>query len=269
VVVTVAMTAAALVGATTGPAAAEADGTGGFVRCGPDTCVFAGARERPVGPVRAARSGRAPVRVAVTYEDCGPNFEVARVVAFVDVETGQRYEQSRICPAPVLDPADDPSVPPTAQEVWDELPLWAPTAALAPSCRGVVGRPSTTWASASPAVPAEVSLHGQTWSVTAEPVGWRVEVDVPDIEPPALAAADPGAPDRPLGELLPIRRGRSEVRVTETWTGSYTGPTGTFTLDYVDVTAVATTYRVVEIQAVIVGGGARADDPSVALACGE
>ncbi len=78
----------------------------------------------------------------------------------------------------------------------------------------------------------------------------------------------PGLADRPLGELLFTRRGLVTVRATETWTGSYTGPAGTFTLDYVDVTALAATYRVVEVQAVIVGPGGRAEDPTAALPCG-
>jgi hypothetical protein len=211
------------------------------------------------------------------YEDCGPNFEVALVVALESTTTGQRFEQSRTCPAPLVEEPPVPGTPPTSQEVWDQLPLWAPSAALAPACRGVVGRPTRTWAVASPEVTTDVTLNGATWSVVAEPVGWRVAADGgPEPASPtaavaasaASAYADPSRADRPDGELLFTRRGVVDVRATEIWTGSYSGPAGTFTLDYVDVTALAASYRVIEVQAVVVGPGTRAEDPSASLPCG-
>jgi hypothetical protein len=249
---------------TAGPAQGEPEGGGGFRPCTPSTCVWAAAHEVPAGPVRDPSQGRATLRVVRTYEDCGPNFEVALVLAIEDIATGLRFELSRTCPAPVQT-TPDPTVPPTADEVWRELPLWTPTASLTPACRGVVGWPTRVWATPSPPVAVDVTLAGRTWSVVAEPVGWRVEA----ADAAAVAGAAPGSADEPLGQLLFADRGRRVVRVTETWTGSYTGPLGSFTLDYVDVTAVVTTYRVVEVQAVVVGPGAHVDDPSAGLACGE
>ena len=254
---------------TAGPALGEPEGDGGFRVCRPSTCVWTSAHDVATGPVAVPSGGRASLRVLRWYEDCGPNFEMALVTALEEIATGMRFELSRsTCPAPVVDPpAPDPQIPPTAQDVWDEVPLWMPTASLAPACRGVVGLPTEVWARPSPPVVASVTLNGATWAVTAEAVGWRVEVDGADGDARVAAAAVPGTAADPLGELLFSQRGRSVVLVTETWTGSYAGPSGTFTLDYVDVTAVVTNYRVVEVQAVGVGPGAHVADPTADLAC--
>jgi hypothetical protein len=259
----------------------EQGGGGGFTPCGEQTCVRSESHLSAQYPVRGARAGRAPFRIAAHFEDCGPDFEYALVLTLVDAATNQGIlEMARLCPPP---PPEDPNrwagLVPTAQAVWDEVPLPAPALEIVPACRGVVGLPARVWSTPSAPVTAAVELGGQTYAVEAEPVGWRAEVvaeAVPEqvaegggVEPTLVAGAEPGSSEAPLGELVLERRGRYAVRVTETWTGRYVGPAGdAYTLDHVDVTTTAAPYDVVEVQAVIVGAGTpAAPDPSATLAC--
>jgi hypothetical protein len=180
---------------------------------------------------------------------------------------------------------------PTVEEVWDVAPLPPPDLFTDPGCRGLVGIENHLWAAASPAVAATVDLAGWSLVVDAEPIAWRWQIDPlevadgsgdrPVTRPAQYSSASPGSAAEPVAEHVFETAGRYGFSVSETWTGSFTATAGGVTLGPIPIGLVELTttapYRVVEVQAVLVGSSDTADagagaspvDPTAGLGCAQ
>ncbi len=201
------------------------------------------------------------------------------------IGTDELIYQRTECLGPATEGTAQPL--PTPEEVWDVAPLASPDLFTDPGCRGLVGIENHLWAVASQPVVAAVDLAGWTLAVDAEPIAWRWqieprEVDVPDgsnaVPGAEYSSLRPGSVEAPVAAHVFESAGRYGFSVVETWTGSFTATAGGVTLGPIPIGLVELTttapYRVVEVQAVLLGpggpggpAGAAPVDPTAGLAC--
>jgi hypothetical protein len=148
-----------------------------------------------------------------------------------------------------------PPAPPTAADVWEEVPLpRAVVHASPPGTRvwpGITGLESHFWGDEPAPATAAVEIRGFAVIATARPIGYGW--GWPDG---TWAAADPGRPEAPVRVTF-RRRGDPSVRLSVVWEGAalvgIPGGGGAFgAMDLGTVTlSVSVPYHVAEVRALL------------------
>ena len=157
------------------------------------------------------------------YEDVG-----------IDRATGQVVARQSGCenPAQPSQPGSGVTVvqqqpPPTAAEIWANVPLPTPVLGINPSFNGLTGLPSWLWDPNPGPRTATVTLRGYTAVATASPVRWEWRMwqngDTPNVNPdPLVVATTPGSEASPAATYMYETNGDFTVTTTTTWSGTYT-----------------------------------------------
>ncbi|MBW3576904.1 MAG: hypothetical protein KY462_04025 [Actinobacteria bacterium] len=134
----------------------------------------------------------------------------------LDTTTGRRQYTGEVCFGPSEPPpAGDPE-PPTYREVWERVPIVAPSIGVNPRVDGLTGLETWLWVEPQEPVTATVTLNGYTVAATACPVGY-----VWHVEGRTYERSEPGSEERPAVRHIFERSGDYVVGLETVWEGSF------------------------------------------------